>query len=286
MKLIEDVKILIVGLGQLGGGYAQALSSVGFEVGAIDINPESISYALENGIISSGRSSNDPEYISSFGLIISALYPHIFIDWVKENGKYLAPGTLLTDVTGVKTSVVPVIQDMLRPDCEYIPAHPMAGRETSGVKSANRDVFIGANFLITPTEKNSPGAIETCRQLAKLMGFGRISVISPEEHDEIIGFLSQLTHCIAVSLMMCSDSEKLVDFTGDSFRDLTRIAKINEVMWSELFQMNKEQLLKQIDVFSESLNKLRDTIANDDTDTMKEYMKLSTERRKLFDKRK
>ncbi|MCQ2405697.1 MAG: prephenate dehydrogenase/arogenate dehydrogenase family protein, partial [Oscillospiraceae bacterium] len=177
MKLIEDVKILLVGLGQLGGGYAQALSSVGFDVGAIDINPESISYALENGIISSGRSSNDPEYISSFGLIISALYPHIFIDWVKENGKYLAPGTLLTDVTGVKSCVVYDAQNALRPDVEYIPAHPMAGREVYGVQNADSSIFRGANFIVAPTEKNTEKGIEWCKSLGKILGFGKISVL-------------------------------------------------------------------------------------------------------------
>ena len=100
----------------------------------------------------------------------------------------------------------------------------------------------------------------------------------------MIGFLSQLTHCIAVSLMCCKDSEKLVDYTGDSFRDLTRIAKINDAMWSELFLMNKEELLDQMELFIKKFTELKDTVAREDTETMREMMRLSTKRRKYFDK--
>ena len=99
----------------------------------------------------------------------------------------------------------------------------------------------------------------------------------------MIGFLSQLTHCIAVSLMVCKESKHLVDFTGDSFRDLTRIAKINEKMWTELFIMNKHELLSQMDLFLGQFRKLRDALAQDDKETMQQMMRTSTERRKYFD---
>ena len=283
MKLDQSTKVLIVGLGQLGGAYAQALSAQGFTVGAIDIDPEAVPYALEQGWIRHGRSWNDPDYIGQFDLIVSALYPTVFLDWVRGNQASFRSGALLTDVTGVKTAVVYPIQAMLRSDVEYIPAHPMAGRETSGVRNANCQVFRGANFLVTPTEKNTPQAIETCKALGRLLGFERISVITPEEHDEIIAFLSQLTHCIAVALMISSDSDKLVDYTGDSFRDLTRIAKINDLMWSELFLLNKEALLHHMDVFMEELGQLRDMIAQGDVDGMRSKMKLSAKRRAQYD---
>lgn len=284
MKLDQSTKFLIVGLGQLGGAYAQALSAQGFTVGAIDIDPEAVPYALERGWIRHGRSWNDPDYIGGFDLIISALYPTVFLDWVRENQGAFRSGALLTDVTGVKTAVVYPIQSVLRADVEYIPAHPMAGRETSGVRNANCQVFRGANYLVTPTDKNTPEAIETCKALGRLLGFERISVITPEAHDEIIAFLSQLTHCIAVALMISSDSDKLVDYTGDSFRDLTRIGKINDEMWSELFLVNKEQLLKEMDLFSASFQTLRQTIETGDRETMRALMRTSTERRKRFDR--
>ena len=286
MKIDQNTKFLIVGLGQLGGAYAQALSAQGFIVGAIDIDPESVPYALERGWISHGRNWNDPDYIGGFDILISALYPTVFMDWVRETQGAFRSGALLTDVTGVKTAVVGPIQSLLRSDVEYSPAHPMAGRETSGVRNANCQVFRGANYLVTPTEKNTPEAIETCKTLGRLLGFERISVLTPEAHDEIIAFLSQLTHCIAVALMNSSDSDKLVDYTGDSFRDLTRIAKISDEMWSELFLVNKDALLREMDLFSASFQQLRQTVETGDRDAMRELMRISTTRRKRFDREK
>ena len=131
---------------------------------------------------------------------------------------------------------------------------------------------------------NTQEAIDTACELGRILGFGRISVITPEEHDEMIAFLSQLTHCIAVSLMCCKDSANLVDYTGDSFRDLTRIANINENMWPELFAMNKTQLLKQMNLFVKEFTRLKEAIAADDTETVRQMMITSTERRKLFNK--
>ena len=136
---------------------------------------------------------------------------------------------------------------------------------------------------MTPTAKNTPEAIDFCKKLGYEMGFNTVSELSPEEHDEMIGFLSQLAHCIAVSLMVCKDSRRLVDYTGDSFRDLTRIAKINDLMWSELFLLNKEQLLAQMDLFMEKFTQLRDDIARDDTEAIREMMRLSKQRREYFD---
>ena len=113
--------------------------------------------------------------------------------------------------------------------------------------------------------------------------FKNIVNLSPEEHDEMIGFLSQLTHCIAVSLMTCKETTELVEYTGDSFRDLTRIARINENMWSELFLLNKQELVSQITLFEQQLSKLKKTIENEDVNEMKEMMKLSTLNRSYFD---
>ena len=222
------------------------------------------------------------KYIGQFDVIVFALYPHVFIDWLRDYQDYIKSGALLTDVTGVKGSVVYEVQKLLRDDLEFIGAHPMAGRETSGIESATKAIFKGANYIVTPTEKNTPEAIESCKELGRVLGFKNIMELTPEEHDEMIGFLSQLTHCIAVSLMVCKDSRHLVEYTGDSFRDLTRIARINENMWSELFMLNRKELLKQMDLFSEKFSQLRNYIAEGDTEGMKEMMRLSTERRGYF----
>ena len=239
MKFDKDTKILIVGLGLIGGSYAEALSSGGYEVGAIDCNADSIAFALEKGWISSGRADTDGEYIGKFDLIVFALYPHFFIDWIKQNQRFIRPGALLTDVTGVKCSVVYEVQKLLRSDLEFIGAHPMAGREVSGVRNAKKEIFTDANYIVTPTESNTLEAIAACKALGRAIGFKNISTLTPEKHDEIVGFLSHLTHCIAVALMISKESEHMCEYTGDSFRDLTRIAKINDVMWSELFMLNK-----------------------------------------------
>ena len=284
MKLTPNINLLIVGLGVIGGGYARALKKKGFTVRCITKNEQDIEYAKKEGIIDYGTTEIDPELIGHADLVICALYPHIFIDWVRTNQSLFKSGALITDVTGVKGGVVAEVQGFLRPDVEFIAAHPMAGRERSGVEYSDDHVFQGANFIITPTEKNTKEAIETCRELGELLGFARISELSPEEHDKMIAFLSQLTHCIAVVLMTCNQSPSLEKYTGDSFRDLTRIAKINDEMWSELFLWNKDALLEQMDAFSKEFDSLREMLITGDREGMREMMRTSTARRALFDK--
>ena len=246
MEWMAKKNVLIVGLGLMGGSYAKALKRLGYHVAALDRDEDSIAYALQEHIISEGAAGTDERIIREADAIIFALYPGIFPDWVREHQHLFKSGAFLTDVTGVKSCIVYRIQEMLREDVEFIAARGMLGR---------------------------------------LLGCGRISVLSPEEHDEMIGFVSQLTHCIAVSLMTCSDSTRLADYTGDSFRDLTRIARINDSMWSELFMMNREPLLRQMDIFLKELHNFRDMLERGDTEGMRAKMRLSTERRAMFDKR-
>ncbi len=286
MKLIHDKTILIVGLGLIGGSYAMALHRNGFRVTAITKEQSDLEYALEKGMIDAGSTAVDPALVGEADLVIFALYPHDLVDWIKTYQHLFSPGTILSDVTGVKCAVVYAVQDSLRADVEFIAAHPMAGRESSGVRNSDDSIFRDANYIIVPTEKNTQHAIEICESLGRLLGFGRISMLSPGAHDEMIGFLSQLTHCIAISLMNCNQSDELAEYTGDSFRDLTRIAKINDALWSELFLLNKEPLLRQMRAFEAELASLRRTIEQDDRAALREKMKRSTERRKIFDKTK
>ena len=285
--MIVDIskKILIVGLGLLGGSYAKALKRFGFHISAITKEQSSIDYALKEKIIDEGTTEIDDKIIGESDLVIFALYPHVFVEWIRDNQHLLKRGALITDVTGVKGSVVYKIQDMLRSDVEFIAAHPMAGREVSGVENSTEKMFVGANYIVTPTAKNSPGAIQTCMELGRLLGFSNVTTLSPEEHDEMIGFLSQLTHCIAITLMTCNDKENMEKFTGDSFRDLTRIARINDAMWSELFMENKDALLKQMTLFADKFNELKVMIENGQVEDMRQMMRHSTARRALFDKK-
>ena len=284
MKINSCYSILIVGLGLIGGSYAMALKRKGYRVEAITRSQSSIDYALEHGLIVAGTTEADAETIGRADLIVFALYPHVFEEWIARYGRLIRPGTVLTDVTGVKSCIVYKIQSMLPAGVEFIAAHPMAGREVYGVQNAADSIFRDANFIVVPTENNTPGAIELCRSLGEELGFRRISELTPEAHDKMIAFLSQLTHCIAVALMCSNDDPYICEYTGDSFRDLTRIARINENMWSELFMLNKDELVSQIDIFASQLRRIRDAIETGDEATLKEMMIRSTERRANFDK--
>ena len=265
MNFNRDKNILIVGLGLLGGSYAMALSRKDYHVEAISKSAETIDYALQHGYIAKGSTAVEKEMVEHADVVIFGLYPHIFKEWIETYQSYFKPGTLITDVTGIKGDFVRDMQAMLREDVEYVPAHPMCGKEVSGIENADDKIFNGANYLVTPTEKNTPEAIEMCRDLGWVLGFYRVVEMDIDKHDDIIGFVSQLTHCIAITLMTCNEKEHLEKYTGDSFRDLTA-------------------LLEQMKEFREQFERLELLIATEDVEGMRIMMQRSTARRKLFDK--
>lgn len=283
LKWDHKDNILIVGLGLIGGSYARALKKQGYTVNAIDKDPDAIAYALEERIIDKGKT--DASLIKDADRIILALYPSLVTDWIRMHRGDFKSGSLLTDVTGIKSAIVFEIQKILPEDAEFIAAHPMAGREVYGVRNSSEKIFTGANYIVVPTEKNTPDAVAWCRELGQILGFSTISVLSPEEHDKMIAYVSQLTHCIAVALMTCEDNEHLKDYTGDSFRDLTRIANINADMWTELFFMNREALLEYMDGFIDEMKTLRDMVDRQDQAGLKAKMQLSSQRRGQFDRK-
>ena len=288
--LIPQRTVLIVGLGLMGSAYARALSDTGYRVLGITPHREVIEAALSDGVIHAGDTEVNADLIQAADIIIFGLYPTVLLSWLRENTHLIAPGTVLTDVTGVKGCVVEEIQALLPDGVEYISAHPMAGRELLGnaplevYRAATPDMFRGANYLVVPTDKNTPEAITLCEQLGHILGFARVTRLSVAEHDRAIAFLSQLTHAIAVALMTCNDVEGLENYTGDSFRDLTRIAKINDEMWSELFLANRDALLAQMDAFSAQFDRIRDQLARGDREAMRDVMRRSTVRRKALEK--
>lgn len=275
-------RVLIVGLGLLGGSYARGLSKKDYDVTAIDSNPEAIAFGLEHKMISAGSVEVDVSLIAQAELIVFAVYPELMLDWVQKYQNHMTSGTVITDVLGVKGNIVTGMEAMLRSDLHFVGAHPMAGKEVSGVQYADETMFHKANFILTPTDKTDSHALKMVETMAQDLEFRQISILSPEEHDKAIGFLSQLTHVIAVSLMNCKDNEQLVKYTGDSFRDLTRIAMINENLWSQLFISNKEILLEEIDSFVEEMQDFRHILETEDMVSMKEKFVTSTERRKKF----
>lgn len=287
-SLGPKTQVLIVGLGLIGGSYAMALSRQGIRVTAIDVDPDAISYALEQGIIADGA-AGDPEkeaaLIGQAGLIVLALYPSRMADWVLSHQHLFRSGCLLTDVSGVKRAVLYRIQEGLRPAVEFVGSHPMAGREVGGVRNSDDRIFRDANFIVTPTPRNTQAGIDFVKELGRRLGFSRITELTPEEHDRMVGYLSQLTHAIAVSLMNANGNPHLSEYTGDSFRDLTRIARINENLWWELFAMNKDLLIPEIDSFIAALENLKEKLAAGDEEGLKELFRQSTARRSRFDKK-
>lgn len=278
-----NTKFLIVGLGLIGGSYAMGLKKAGYTVNAIEKDASSIDFALKNKIIDKGDVF-DEDLLKTADIVVFCLYPNDMQDWILKNQIYFKPGTIFTDVSGVKSNIIDKIQNNLSVDLEFVSAHPMAGKESSGVQNSDDRIFIGANFIITPTQKNTQEAIDTIKYIANILKFKNIALLSPNEHDKMIGFVSQLTHAIAVSLMNCNDNTHLKEYTGDSFRDLTRIAKINENMWSELFFLNKDILICEIDDFTNELNNLKNMLKKDDKEGLKKLFVQSTIRRKEFDK--
>ena len=165
----------------------------------------------------------------------------------------------------------------------YTSHHPMAGREKNGFHSRDVKMFEGANFIIVIGDKSKSSDIDLLKSVANDLKFGKITVTDAHTHDELIAFTSQLTHALAVALMHSDHLTETKKATGDSFRDLTRIAKINEVMWSELFLENKEALIKKINDFSHELHHLKKMIENDELESLKNYLKEAKEKRKAFD---
>ncbi|MEG1872887.1 MAG: prephenate dehydrogenase, partial [Ruthenibacterium sp.] len=207
--MMEQHNFCIVGLGLLGGSYAMGLTRAGCRVTAIDTRAEAIRYAREHGLIAAGGTVNFTALVGQADAVILALYPGATVDWLRANAAYLKRGALVTDVCGVKRAIVDEIQSFLRPDVEFIASHPMAGREVSGVENADCAMFCAANFIVVPTPKNTPRGIAFARALAQTLGFACITQLTCEEHDCMIGYVSQLTHAIAVSLMNANDNTHL-----------------------------------------------------------------------------
>lgn len=280
--------ILIVGLGLMGGSYAMGLSKRGYRVTALDKSAESIAWAAQNGLIAAGATTDDGPSATALtaaaDYIVLALYPADILPWLQNNKAHFKKGALLTDLAGVKTSFVQEAQALLAPGHEFIPSHPMAGREVSGVQNATDAMFVGANFLITPTAANTQRGIAFAHTLASTLEFGRITTLGIEEHDRMIGYVSQLTHAIAVSLMNANSDERLSAVTGDSFRDLTRIADINDGLWSELFLQNAPALVAEIDDFTKSLQQVRTALVEKDRPALRTLMRKSAVRRRSFNK--
>lgn len=276
------MKICIVGLGLIGGSYAMGLSLKGHEVYGIDQDIKAIEYAKEHQYIKNGY-TKDYSILSQCDCIILAIYPQGILDFLKQHASLFKENQVITDVCGVKSSFVRKAT-LLAGKATYLSHHPMAGKEKIGIQYADSSIFKGANFLITPIDSPNSFAEDVLKRIAQDLEFGRITTISIERHDQMIGFTSQLTHAIAVSLVNSDHDEDTVRFIGDSYRDLTRIAMINDTLWSELFLENKEYLLEHISNFEVELDILKNALKQNDKATLKKLFNQSTQTRRKMEK--
>lgn len=274
------MKIVVVGLGVIGGSFAMALKEAGYDdVNAIDINVETLEKAKKLGLIKEG-SDNEAEIIKDADLIIISLYPRLVKDFIARNKENFKDGAIITDATGIKKMFIEDVANVLPDNIDFIFGHPMAGREKKGIDFASSEVFKGANYILTPISRNKPENLDKIEKLVYELGFKRVKRITPEYHDEMIGYTSQLPHTLAVALVNSDiEGRETGSFIGDSYRDLTRIANINEDLWSELFLGNKENLLTSIENFESELDKIKNAIKEDDKDTLKKLFIKSTNRR-------
>ncbi len=279
------MKIVIVGLGVIGGSFAMALNEAGYkQVFGIDTNKETIKKAEELGIIKKGSPKGE-EFLKEADLVIISIYPKLVENFVESNKDNFKDGAIITDATGIKGMFINEITKILPENVDFVFGHPMAGREKRGIDFASSKVFKGANYIITPVERNKEENIKVIEDLAYEIGFKRVRRITPEFHDEMIGFTSQLPHAMAVALINSDEEGRDTgSFIGDSYRDLTRIANINEDLWSELFLGNKDNLLKAINNFELQLDLIKKAIYDNDKEALKEYFIKSTKRREKLNK--
>jgi prephenate dehydrogenase len=276
------MQIGIIGLGLMGGSFAKSLKSFGHTIYGYDTNIDTLRYALDHGIIDSG-STFPSDVLPHSHIVIICLYPTDTVTFIKQNMEYFANHTIITDISGIKQIIYDQIVGHLRPDVDFILGHPIAGREKRGIEYSDPTIFKGANYVICPTNKNKPSHIKILEDLIYEMGFSNIVHTTPQTHDSLIAFTSQLTHLIALAIVNANPKDtEISKFIGDSYRDLTRIAMINETLWSELFIQNKDELLKQLDRFITEVNHFKHALqTNDQTELIDLMQQASNIRKKL-----
>ena len=250
------MKITVVGLGVIGGSFVKALKGKGYEVYGIDTNQQTLDMAKEEGCIIEGY-LDGKDIIPKTDLTIICLYPSLVLDFIKNN--QFKPGSIVTDAVGIKSYFLREALSIIPEDVEYISIHPMAGREKKGYQYASKQVFENANFIIVYHDDNKKSTIDFVQEFSKQLGFRSVKIMSPEAHDEI--------------------KYETGKYIGDSFRDLTRIANINEDLWDELFMNNKQYLLASIERFEEQLDILKNAIRDNDDESLKAAFRKSTKRR-------
>lgn len=274
-------KVVIVGLGLIGGSLAKAFRKyTGCPVAGIDRDPAAEGAALRCGAVRKIAGEDD---LRGADLIYLCVYPGAAVGFVRRNLGLLRPGCVVTDTCGVKARLCRAMEPLARRGgFSFVGGHPMAGSEQSGFAASDADLFRGAGYLLTPCGA-PPGAVETLKAAARALGFGPVTVTTPEEHDRRIAFTSQLPHAAACAYAagpLCAGS---AGFAGGSFRDFSRVARINEELWAELFLENRGPLLDELDGLSARLAELRAAVAANDEKKLRALLRRSRENKEALE---
>ncbi len=274
--------VTIVGLGLIGGSIARRIRGFdGAKIYGVDIDTDTLRLAESDGVIDQGFSCGD-EAVRESDFLILCLYPERNVEFVKKYAQYMKKGCVITDVSGVKGYVLKGIDGYLPDGVEFIGGHPMAGRETGGYKSSTDTLFEGASYLITPGRENSAEAVGLVRRMAEYIGCRHVVTTSPEEHDAMIAYTSQLMHVVAIALCGNPLLERAASFSAGSLRDCTRVALINADMWSELFLENQKALCDRIDEFEDSLDEIKNAVLSGDREGLKAILTSASQRKQKW----
>lgn len=278
---MEQKTIAVIGLGLIGGSFAKAFKQYTNHI-IIGFNRtrSTAEKALEEGVIDK---IGTPENLKEADIILLSMYPKVSCDFIEEHLDELKPGCIITDDCGIKT----YLAERLAPLCRehgfsYVGGHPMAGREVSGFQASTADLYKGASMLLVPTEATTPEALQTVKQLFSEIGFRQLVVTTAEHHDRMIAYTSQLCHVISSAYIKSPSELEHKGYSGGSYRDLTRVAYLNETMWTELFMENKQALVPEIDEVIKHLQEYRDAIAAGDEENLFRLLKDGKKRKEQF----
>jgi len=260
------MKILVVGLGLIGGSICKALKKyTRHTVTGCDLNHDIEFAALRDVAVDDVFSGE----LSGYDLVIIALFPEAAERWLAENAPKLDGNTLVTDVCGIKGEFSARMEKLAESHgLRYIGIHPMAGKEFGGYYNSSADLFLKANFIIAPFPDSQPEDVIFLKKLAKDIGAGNIVTTSPENHDKMIAYTSQLAHIVSSAYVKSPELGLECGFSGGSFQDMTRIATMNEKMWTDLFMQNRKHLQYELDLLIENLKKYSDALRRGDAEEM------------------
>ena len=266
------MKVGIVGLGLIGGSMAKSIKRrTGHTVYGIDLTDETMMMARMCGAIDGTLTADT---LPECQLILVAIRPQAAIDWVAENARHIARGAILVDLCGVKRMMVealaPIAADY---GFSYIGGHPMAGRERGGFTSSTEDLYVGASMILTPDDKTDMPLLETLKHFFLDVGFGSLTFSDPEEHDRIIAYTSQLAHIVSSAYVKSPEAQRRRGFSAGSFRDMTRVARLDEDMWTELMLCDADFLVGELGILIDNIAAYRDALAHRDAQRLHDLLK-------------